>query len=264
MKNKFETLSICQLCKCEKSLCDSHIIPEFMYRPLYTDRHRTIGLRASQRDKNLIPVQKGLRDPLLCTDCETHFNKHYEQPNVGLWRAFAENTVLEGLSAETFTAPDGTEAVRIRGFDYTSFKLLLLSILWRASVSKLGEFSQVNLGPHEDVMRRMLLEVNPGSQTDYPCLVYTFTEPNLGILIPPARGKTNGHTGYQFVITSALLWFFVSSHIEQEELMGFAPREDGSLVTPIIKASSLPLYLEATDRVREVGISKSMIDKMRI
>jgi hypothetical protein len=43
-----------------------------------------------------------------------------------------------------------------------------LSLLWRMSVSKHPYFKEVSLGPHEEVLRRMLLEARPGEPDQPP------------------------------------------------------------------------------------------------
>ena len=43
-----------------------------------------------------------------------------------------------------------------------------LSLLWRMSVSKHPYFKEVSLGPHEEVLRRMLLEALPGEPDQPP------------------------------------------------------------------------------------------------
>ena len=64
----------CKLCLKERNLCNSHIIPEFMYKPLYDTLHRyhMISFESDEKNKYL---RKGIREPLLCFDCEQHISK---------------------------------------------------------------------------------------------------------------------------------------------------------------------------------------------
>jgi len=41
-------------------------------------------------------------------------------------------------------------------FDYTLFRNFFISVLWRASISKTEEFSNVNLGPYEDIALKIM------------------------------------------------------------------------------------------------------------
>ncbi len=56
-------------------------------------------------------------------------------------------------------------------YDYATFKLFHLSVLFRASVSSLSTFQEVNLGAlHEERIRQMLLNEDPGKDWEYPIL----------------------------------------------------------------------------------------------
>lgn len=113
----------CKLCGTDKPLCQSHIIPEFVYGPLYNDDNRMMGI-TGVGGKGWKRVQKGLRDTLLCRDCEALLNERYEIPFQVHW------TRQYPLPAQ---AQEG-DVVQAQ-FDYTTFKLFHLSILFRAAVS---------------------------------------------------------------------------------------------------------------------------------
>ncbi len=67
----------CALCQLNKPLRRSHIVPEFMYKPMYDFIHRFQGLslNVSERPQT---HQKGLREELLCHDCEQLLANKYE------------------------------------------------------------------------------------------------------------------------------------------------------------------------------------------
>src|SRR6266849_5839504 len=111
---------ICKLCREDKPLCSSHIIPEFLYRPLYDDNHRAIEVSLIPKKAHLL--QKGYREPLLCFECEQRINK-YEVYFRDIWY---EKKKLPPVVMRQY--------VEINGIDYTLFKLFHLSIVWRASV----------------------------------------------------------------------------------------------------------------------------------
>ena len=74
----------CHLCLCEDLLCQSHIIPEFLYAPLYNDEGSMMGITGFGT-KGWKPVEKGLRDALLCRNCEALLNERYEVPFQQHW-----------------------------------------------------------------------------------------------------------------------------------------------------------------------------------
>lgn len=247
-------MAICKLCKNERELQGSHIIPEFMYRPLYNEKHKTVGYLLGRGEPKPQLVQKGLREALLCTECERFLNESFESPNVPLWRALAEEERGPDLSVKRIQLPDGGYVAHVSEFDYASFKLLLLSILWRASVSGREEFAEVTLGPHEETIRQMLLSKQPGGQADYPCLIFLFLEPKLGIMVPPFRSRMEGHTTYHFILTSVRIDIMVSQHASENRFTQFALKEDGSFLAIFLDHRETAMHRDLTNFVKAVDL----------
>jgi hypothetical protein len=196
-------MAICKLCLLDKSLCQSHIIPEFLYAPLYNDDGRMMGI-TGVGGKGWKPVQKGLRDDLLCRECEALLNERYEIPFQQQWsnRYPLPQRADEG---DVFHAQ----------FDYATFKLFHLSILFRAAVSSNPTFRQVSLGKHEDILRQMILAGNAGRVDRYPifatALVNDRQEIERRIICPPTLTQIGGHHVYGFVFDGVRWMYSVSS-----------------------------------------------------
>jgi hypothetical protein len=247
-------MAICKLCRKDRDLRESHLVPEFMYRPLYNEKHKTVGYLIGRGEPKPQFVQKGLRENLLCDECESFLNHNFESPNVSLWRTLAEEERGPDLSIQHIKLPDGGGVAHVSGFDYRSFKLLLLSILWRASVSGREEFAEVVLGPHEEIIRQMLLSKRPGSQSDYPCLIFLFLEPKLGIMIPPFRSRVEGHTTYHFILTSVRIDIMVSRHAGEHPFSRFALKEDGSFLGIFLDHRDTAMHNDLADFVKAVDL----------
>ena len=58
----------CQLCEQNKDLRKSHIIPGFLYKPLYDSKNRMAGI-TEKGWKKWEFIQKGLREKILCASC---------------------------------------------------------------------------------------------------------------------------------------------------------------------------------------------------
>ena len=98
-------------------------------------------------------LQKGLRDPLFCEQCEQHFNTYCEQPFYKQW-------IDAAPLPDPWPAGDRIHWITV---DYSSFKLFHLSVLFRASVSQKPTFAAVSLGPHhEEKVRQLILKQDPG------------------------------------------------------------------------------------------------------
>tara|TARA_B100000315_G_scaffold8245_1_gene8198 strand:+ start:51617 stop:52018 length:402 start_codon:yes stop_codon:yes gene_type:complete len=104
-------------------------------------------------------LQKGIREYLLCEQCEGSLSKY-------------ERYVSLILSGQIHIAPHRNgKLVYLEGVDYKQLRLFGLSVLWRASVSSLKIFEQVKLGPHEEILRRMILNEDPGKPDKYPFML---------------------------------------------------------------------------------------------
>jgi hypothetical protein len=195
---------ICRLCRKPKTLCNSHIIPEFLYQSLYesNEKHHFIQVSGSQKVRKW---QKGFKEKLLCRECEDMLCK---------WESYAAKVIYGGIDIEPESLKD---AIILHHVDYPIFKLFELSLIWRAGICSLPQFAKVALGPHEEIIRLMILNNNPGSFTEYGCFLvltpsYFDFVSKMMMLSQPSRFAN--HRCYIFLI-SGLTWvFFVSSHTE--------------------------------------------------
>jgi len=210
----------CSLCKQNKELRNSHIIPEFVYTALYDKKHKFHVLSTLQ-DRPRPMEQKGIRERLLCGDCEQQLS---------VYEKYAREVLLGGV--EIVVQNEGN-LLKLSELDYVKFKLFQLSILWRASISSHPMFSRVRLGPHEEIIRKMIQAGNPGKQADYPCIIFGLTsESDIhgNFIDQPRKLHIEGHTTYRFVFTGFMWSFYVSSHKLPPLLRQVAINEEGTMV----------------------------------
>ncbi len=194
----------CRLCRQQRKLCQSHIIPEWAYRPIYDEDSRAIAI--SSEDGRRSKVQSGLWEHLFCEDCETLFNRRFDQPFHRFWsspRRFPLNL-------------SNTLAIKISGIDHETTRRFLLSVLWRAHVSTKPILSAVKLGPHADRIRHLLV-ADPGAALDdgYPIYCGALRDPDTGglareLVFTPARTRTNGQWNYDMAFLGCCWKIFVS------------------------------------------------------
>jgi hypothetical protein len=220
--------NICPLCRQERQIVRSHIIPEFFLRAVRDDKGRAIAIPGSPRPARL--VQQAFMHRLLCKDCEAFLNKEYEAPFLAFWRK-AVPTIIWG-PIYLLTVPD-----------YARFKLFLLSVLWRAGVCLEGAFARVKLGEHESNLRQMLLERSPFTMHDFPVMGPLLLVPNsvqvAFTVVTPFETTWEGSPGYMFAF-GGCLWHFVLRHeplaVWTHEWMLM---EDGRLGLPAIDLAQL-------------------------
>ena len=195
----------CRLCLKNRKLCNSHIVPEFLYGDLYNDDHKMMGING-RGNRGWKPLQIGSREHLLCSDCERHLNDKYEKLFHKQW--------LVDLPLPDRIPENAPHTVV---YDYLTFKLFHLSILFRASVSSLPTFREVNLGVvHEERIRKMLISESPGQDWEYP--IHAFAVLNghgkveKRLISCPISARYEGHITYGQIYGGAMWWILASSH----------------------------------------------------
>ncbi len=229
----------CRLCLKEGNLLTkSHIIPEFMYKSLYDQHHRMVKAIPREIAKGTgkaISVHSGeYESGILCRHCDGSVIGGYERysHSVLYGGPFPEDPTPANTN---FAAPDGFTFSRCTKVNYTKFKLFLLSILWRASISKRQFFEDVHLGPYEEIIRRMLLDGDPKGPEDFPVILITWLNDTAlpkALIGPPSKATDQGGSHYIWPIGGVVYVFYVSPNAIPSNLMPFTilPTEEVSLL----------------------------------
>ncbi len=228
----------CKLCLQELPLLKkSHIIPNFMYESLRDENNRFFNIDIKKFHKSK-PIYTGVFDQnLLCKKCDNEVIGRYE--TYGQKILFGGKLYVgENVEFQNRKNQNGVVTTHVSGVDYKKFKIFLLSLLWRASISNKDFFKEVALGPHEEIIREMILSGNPGRQTDYPCLISTYLNSNnelpSDIVGQPQRIKNNDGFKYSFLIRGFVYMFFVSKHNIPDWIRENAIKENGEISIPHI------------------------------
>ncbi len=221
----------CKLCGFEKPLQLSHIIPEFFYKAIYDEKHR-IFPRMGGGPLKAWPLQKGIRERLLCWDCEQKLSP-YEKYNRG---------VLFG-GTEIAVQQRGNTLV-LSGLMYEKIRIFYLSILWRMSVAKGHRmWRNVQLGPHEEKIRSMILCEEPGQPYEYGfyCVVPLFDGKMIDdwILEPDLVKDKNGRF-YRVVMGGFLFLFYVSKVRLDQRLESRFVDKAGRWTIALVDARKIP------------------------
>jgi hypothetical protein len=203
----------CKLCLKDKKLVrQSHIIPDFMYKDIFDEKHRLFEVTVT-KDKDIIKDRLrqtgGNEGQILCQSCDNEV--------LGKLERYARLVLYGGapIRLQNSTNAKGMKYTLCEEIDYTKFKLFLLSLLWRASISKLPNFKNVNLGPHEDEIRQMIFNSNPEDPKKYPCVMASYRnlkEAPHQLIGQPGLVKDGDGFRYLFLIGGVLYIFYVSHH----------------------------------------------------
>ena len=244
---------ICKLCHRETELMESHIIPEFFYKPLYDDLHRFYALSTDEEEKNRL-MQKGLKEKLLCGQCEAL---------ISLWEKYVREVFYGGVE---ITIDRGTRYWVVGNIDYDKFRLFQLSLLCRASVSSLTIFAPVRLGPHEERIRRMLLEKRPGEPHEYGVFIAVPLIPEGGFLkdliATPDATRMEGHRVYRFVLGECSWAFFVSNHSQTLRFSHLILRKEGRLLVTMMPFERMGMLSGMVSRLVETGKVRETVEFM--
>lgn len=173
----------CKLCLKHKELCkESHIIPRFMYKHITGDNNELVIIDAQHARHKFNSEYEG---NILCENCDSviigklddYFAKfiHGEFPNIIQPR-------FERMDNRDIIVRENDPY-----YDYNRFKLFLLSLLWRASISSRPLFGQIKLPQEiEADLRTRILNQQPGEPDLYTCFIH----------LPPITTDQQGRTGF--------------------------------------------------------------------
>ena len=240
---KNAAFGICGLCLAEGQLVRSHIIPDFMYRPLKVKEGKFHVFSDAPNRKPEIK-QAGVWEHLLCANCDNVRVQKFEN--------YAARALFKG--AGNTACQDGANLI-LEGLDYPNMKLFLHSILWRMGVSKNAMFANVRLGArHEERLRKMILNDDPGGEQDYPVTLAAplFEQEHIGDwTLSPDCQRLNGHHIYRCPVAGLLYNYWVTSAPIPTAVWPTFPKTDGSWVVIRRPIESIPFLMEVFDRIRQ-------------
>lgn len=178
----------CRLCLKDKNLVYSHIFSEFLYKPIYENNHTYTSVLNPPPYKTK-QFQKGMREYLLCENCDGNIIHDYENYAATLFKKIEKQSNAD------------LSNIIIKEFDYRRFKLFGLSLLWRCHISNLPMFDSVDITPHAEKIRKLLLYGNSTKPREY-CVVISKivgTESAPTVITPPTKCKLRSYNHYIFM-----------------------------------------------------------------
>ena len=213
-------MPLCRLCQKDRVLCESHIVPKFLYEDLRNTKRQIMSVTGHGK-RGWAAIQDGAKEHLLCECCEQHFNIHFETPFRTYW-----------IESSPIPDPWVDENPRWIRPNYNSFKLFHLRVLFRASVTTLPMFSAVDLGIHEERIRLMLLNCDAGNYYEYPvggyAVVHHRTREIIRLISQAQAFKVGGRRCYGMMYGGVEWWTCVASD-RNTEFEHFALKDDGQM-----------------------------------
>ena len=209
----------CRLCNQDKTLLkQSHIIPDFMYKGLFDEKHfiAPVDLIEFKR-KKLQP--NGFYDSyILCDDCDRKLLGSLESySSMVIWGGEGREDRYPAFERKVNQL--NQKFLHLTNVNYSKFKLFLLSIIWRASISKQKIFDSVLLGEYEDKIRKMIFENDPGRAYEYPVGVFVLTENNnhpTKMIANPIKVMNGNNLSYLFLINGLVINYKIDGEEDKE------------------------------------------------
>lgn len=193
-------VATCRLCGDVQPLCESHVIPRFMYEVLRNDKgfFEFADLVDDSVPDPIFSVSKylpsGWYEYMLCEGCEC---------KIGKWETYGRD-VLRGEGG--IKLAHTSDRIILYDIDYTRFKLFQMSILWKSSVCSRPEFGEVNLGRYEERLRQCLLHADPRAKTEFGCAL-TVLAGHDGQRVHPPRRVNQPHIEIYYFVMGGFHWF---------------------------------------------------------
>lgn len=157
----------CKRCGCPGPLADSHIVPAAFFRQIQGKGPILLQIGWSE-DAHQRKIRKGpYVTDILCPGCDNWLNTVYERQVI---RALVHG---HGVTSVYFIRED-IQSWRFDGVDLDLLKLFLLSVLWRAHITKMGPCKAFNLGSAATRIEEMVLSEDAGGQNEFPTLATRF------------------------------------------------------------------------------------------
>lgn len=203
-------MKLCRYCETNRAHVKAHIIPHSFFAEHLSEGEIPRVLSTSERHYPRKSPVGEYDTEILCESCEQQFSAF---DSYG-YKFFHENngrqTIYEGTEGEAYI---------YRDVDYRLLKLFLISVLWRASVSKRDFYAGVSLGAYEERALFLIKQASPGKGCDFPMLFQKFDyQEKLIPILCPTRMSLDGINGYQLILNGFSVWIKVDSRLVPKEL----------------------------------------------
>ncbi|HBD25248.1 hypothetical protein [Flavobacterium sp.] len=229
----------CKLCLKDnvELLTKSHIIPKFLFEDMKDDYNSFLQIDLDNYVKGRRQHIKNQRDSfhesgILCVNCDGKIIKEYED-YLKLTFHSTSKPVSRPYFIDGIQSSKGFSILKIDNLDYRLYKLGFLSILWRASISSLPFFKSIDLGPHSEVIRKMILNGDALQENNYPFITSIFNRVNddFQIVLPITKFKLMNYVHYRIIINGLDVIFMIGSkNLELASVLyDFVPNNSGKM-----------------------------------
>ncbi len=233
-------MKYCRLCKIEKTLVKkSHIYPDFLYKDLYDKNHKIIKVSTEEiikKNPKISRPSSGVYEGgLLCSDCENRLIG-------GKYESYLAD-ILSGKNKDvkcTKGKSGDIETLKVKNLDYQRFKNFFLSILFRADICTFEEFTDINLGPYNEKIRKIIYENTSTDDLEFQLNILKLDENSEfdQLIVQPFRSKLETETCYSFLLKGFLIIINFKENKTSKTMIDNRLKQTGEIIIPIIPKST--------------------------
>lgn len=247
--------NICKLCGKKANLIrKSHIIPEFMYKPLLTHENKMVLIDSKKFPKGNI-TQTGVFDKhILCEKCENNFSgfERYVSMVLNSDNISVKNPPL----IETIKFMNVNIGLNVTNLKYHEFKMCFLSIVWRTHISSNSFFEDINIEDIEPGIKKILTENKTTRDSEYRlsifCLFNKKGKP-IKIAVKPFTVMIQDNLCYVLFMNGFLYLIVLKNTSVHDFIFNDFLSEDGR-----IKIGYFP-YDKSKDFLEGIGIDPKLV-----
>ncbi|TCC88054.1 hypothetical protein EZ428_20235 [Pedobacter frigiditerrae] len=242
----------CKLCLKEKELIKrSHLFPNFMYKGIPDEKNRMYIFSSKDLTRRKTVQTGAIDEYILCADCDNRILGQLERYANNYFYSKSYLTTSEGF--EQLTPNPGVNIIACTNLDYSRFKLFLISLLWRASVTTHSMFADFKLPcEQEDQLRQSILNNEPLLETSYPCVMMTCEASDVLTDFVAVDPYKKGMV--KFFINEFIYTFYWGENRLDDHTLALAIKPDNTMA--IIKVSKL-IWVNIRRTIIEAAIEAS-------
>lgn len=239
----------CRGCGEEKKLINAHIIPKSFYMNLRSDGNHLDVIHNSRPERKMKSYIGDYDQDILCKECDSLFEKgdHYAKEllidRFPLFKELKNHDTLVGWD--------------MGKIDFDLLKHFFLSVLWRASITTRPFFKHVNLGKHEDEVKKIIWGKSTDINNTYTIVLSKFI-PKVDTtiektILDPDFHRLDGLNYYRLYLAGYTAWIKVDKRRAQDRLAKIE-----------LSNSQTIIVARDFDRSKEKAIlTESMIEHMK-
>jgi len=217
----------------------SHIIPDFAYKGIYDEKHQIYYGNFLNPERGKLISSAPYDKNILCRECDGDIIGRLE--SYASHALYGNNPSYRRIKISKIKSSVGPDSLHIENIDYKMFKLFILSILWRASVSNHPIFKNIDLGEFEGEIGDMILKGDPKDFSKFKtCLILADRHENLNTeMVSEPRKISRGSPFYIFFINRLFYLINLSDDNNLELFDSAGLKEDNTINIPILSGDAL-------------------------